>query len=195
MLKIGLTGGIGLGKTTVSNFFLKKGMAVYDADERVHYFYNCDEEIIHKIASIAPSVKENHCINREKLTDIFLKDPLLFQKIEQIIHEKIQEDRQLFYLHHEKEKNILLNIPLLYENNIDKECDKVIVVDAPFSIQKKRVLSRKNMTEEKFLNLLKKQISNEEKVKKADYVINTSQSLKEVEIQVNLIMKDFLCAK
>lgn len=173
-VKVGITGSIGMGKTTVSLEVTKQNYPVWQADEVVHTLYKKGNQGYKIIQDFIPEVAIGPCINRELLSKVLLKEPSLINKIEAALKPIITEKRRVFLQQNRNKKFVFLDIPLLFETNSDDWLDCVIVVTAPFSVQKKRVLSRENMTEEKFLFLLSRQISNEEKIIKADFVINTN---------------------
>ncbi len=173
---IGITGSIGMGKSTVSSQFTKFGAIVHDADKSVHKIYQ-SKETIDLFKNIFPSSIVDGKINREALSKLVLQDKANLKKIENIIHPLVKQDRERFIklCRRNRRKLVIFDIPLLYESGADSECDIVIVVSSPLWLQKARVFRRdKSMTEEKFKAILMRQMPDYIKRRKADIVIKTS---------------------
>ena len=173
-VKVGVTGSIGMGKTTVALEISKYGYPVWNSDEVVDKIYNRGELGFNIIKKIIPDAAVGLCVDRDILSQKLLKFPDLIKKIEAEIHPIVNERQKCFLLEHSNKNLVIFDIPLLFETNCEEWLDCVIVVTAPLLVQKKRVLLRKGMTDEKFSFILSRQISNTKKVKKADFVINTN---------------------
>ncbi len=182
-----------MGKSTVADFFKQAGISVFSADDAVHKLYN-SEPTVSLIAHTFPSVVKDGKIDRLKLAEIFLNDHEKLQTLEKIIHPLVQEKEKEFIevAHREGKKLVVLEIPLLFETKSEKRVDSVIVVSAPQEIQKERAMIRKNMNEEKFAFINARQMSDEEKRKRADFVIDTGKDLENTREQVFYLIKNLL---
>ena len=193
MLKIGLTGSIGMGKTATGKFFSELGLPLYDADAAVHKLYGAGQKGSEKIKEKFPnSINPDGSVNRESLSTEVLGDPEKIKSLENIIHPLVGEDRKVFFDENAKAKAVVLDIPLLFETGGEKFVDYIVVVDAPREIQEERVLSRPNMTKEKFEKIITQQIPNHEKKKKADFIVDTSISIEDARNQVANIVKKII---
>lgn len=191
MLKVGLTGGIGTGKSTIAGFFKNAGIKVFDADEAVHRLYKKDNQGNFELNKIFNNINDlNGDIDRKQLSKLIIENSENLTIIEKIIHPLVQKARLEFIKANENEKLILIDIPLLFETHQEKEFDKIILAHCEPETQKKRVMARQNMTLEKFNNIIAKQIPNKDKIKLADYVINTEIPLESVESTVKNIIKE-----
>ena len=173
-VKVGVTGSIGMGKTTVALEISKYNYPVWNSDKAVHNLYNRGELGYNIVKKLIPDAAVGFCVDRDILSQKLLKFPDLMKKIEDEIHPIVNESQKYFLLEHSNKKLVIFDIPLLFETNCEDWLDCVIVVTAPLSLQKKRVLLRRGMTEKKLSFILSRQISNTKKVKKADFVINTN---------------------
>ena len=190
MIKIGLTGSIGMGKTETGKIFSEFGFPVYNADDAVHKLYGPGQKGSEKIKEIFPnSINPDGSVNREILSAEVLGDVDKIRALESIIHPLVGEDREIFFKKNSDSPAIILDIPLLFETGGEKFVDLVIVVDAPQDIQEERVLSRPNMTKEKFEKIIAEQIPNDVKKKKADFIVDTSISIEDARIQVENIIR------
>lgn len=190
MIKIGLTGSIGMGKTETGKIFSELGFPVYNADDAVHKLYGPGQKGSEKIKEIFPdSINPDGSVNREILSAEVLGDVDKIRALESIIHPLVGEDREIFFKKNSDSPAIILDIPLLFETGGEKFVDLVIVVDAPQDIQEERVLSRPNMTKEKFEKIIAEQIPNDVKKKKADFIVDTSISIEDARIQVENIIR------
>lgn len=191
MIILGLTGSIGMGKTTTAAMFKKHGIAVYSADESVHELYQ-QEHVIALIAKVFPDAVVDGEISRQKLSTHVLGNLDKMQKLEAIVHPLVRQKEQEFIKLHKRQhdKLVVLDIPLLFETHGENRVDKIIVVTAPFDIQKQRVLSRAGMNEEKFSAILKQQMSDNEKRARADFIIDTGKGLLETEQAVQDFIKN-----
>ena len=193
MLKIGLTGSIGMGKTATGKIFSELGLPLYDADAAVHKLYGAGQKGSEKIKEKFPnSINPDGSVNRKSLSTEVLGDPEKIKSLENIIHPLVGEDRKVFFDENAKAKAVVLDIPLLFETGGEKFVDYIVVVDAPREIQEERVLSRPNMTKEKFEKIITQQIPNHEKKKKADFIVDTSISIEEARNQVTSIVKKII---
>jgi dephospho-CoA kinase len=186
---LGLTGSIGMGKTTTAEMFRDAGVAVWDADAAVHELYTSHSETIEKIAEIAPVAVSGDGVSRDILRNLLHADKTLFPKIEEIVHPAIRMHRDAF-LKQCRElglKLAVVDIPLLYEINAQEWLDGVLVVTVDEDIQHKRVMARKGMTKEVFEMILSKQTPDAEKRERADVIIET-KSLEHVKDEVQKLI-------
>lgn len=190
---IGLTGSIAMGKSTVADFFKQAGIPVFSADDAVHQLYK-SEPAVSLIARVFPSVVEDGEVNRLKLSEILINDHEKLQSLEKIIHPLVQKKEKEFIerAHQQGKKLVVLEIPLLFETNGEKRVDSIVVVSAPRAIQKERAMIRQNMNEEKFAFINTRQMSDKEKRKRADFVIDTGKDLENTREQVFYVIKNLL---
>ena len=188
-LRIGLTGSIGMGKSTTAQLFRDEGIAVFDSDAIVHELYQ--GAAVEPIAQSFPQVLENGVINRAKLADIVLKNPQALKQVEEIVHPLVWSERDKFFkANQETGANLVVyDIPLLFEKGVDSSVDVIVVVSATSETQKARVLARPGMTVEKFEALNSKQMSDLEKRARADFIIDTSLGLESARQQVHEILE------
>jgi dephospho-CoA kinase len=188
-LRIGLTGSIGMGKSTTAQLFRDEGIAVFDSDAIVHELYQ--GAAVEPIAQSFPQVLENGVINRAKLADIVLKNPQALKQVEEIVHPLVWSERDKFFkANQETGANLVVyDIPLLFEKGVDSSVDVIVVVSATSETQKARVLARPGMTVEKFEALKSKQMSDLEKRARADFIIDTSLGLESARQQVHEILE------
>lgn len=172
MFKLGLTGSIGMGKSTTALMFAAQGCAVWDADDAVHRLYAKGGAAVGPIERDFPSVVEHGAVSRDRLRQLIAKDRDVLSRIEAIVHPLVAQDRQEF-LQTAKADIAVLDIPLLFETGGDRQMDAVACVTAPPEIQKARVLARPGMTEAQFAAILAKQMPDDEKRAKSDYIIET----------------------
>ena len=184
VIKIGITGSIGMGKSTVSSIFKNNNIKVWDADFEVHNLYKKGKEGYNSIISIYPELKDKVEINRIKVSNLLREKKIDLKLIEEIIHPLLIRSREEFIKKNKKDKLLIFDIPLLYETKAYIWLDYVINVFCSKKNQIKRLKQRENFDIKKINYLISKQISVNQKNKKADYVINTDQDLKQVERQV-----------
>jgi dephospho-CoA kinase len=191
MVVIGLTGSIGMGKSTISQMFADEGVPIWDADSAVHRLYKTDEDLKSKIKTLFDNVLTDNEIDREKLSKILAKDKTGFEKLNAIVHPAVAKDRQAFILKHQRDgaDMVLCDIPLLFESKGEEQVDFIIVVSASAAIQRQRVLARPHMTEAKLDLILSRQMPDQIKRERADFVIDTSQSLDACRHRVSEIIK------
>ena len=184
MIKVGLTGSIGMGKSTVADMFKSFGYPVFDADKAVHDLYESGGAGINIIKSFYPAAVVNSAVNRDKLRSYIIENPDKIRELEGLIHPLVKKLRDDFLKINQNKELIVFDIPLLFETGLNKTMDITVVVSAPYHVQHKRVMSREGMTERIFSELLAKQISDDEKKTMADIVIKTDESLNMTKIKV-----------
>ena len=172
MFLLGLTGSIGMGKSTTAAMFAEEGCAVWDADAAVHRLYAAGGDAVPAFQELFPEAIVDGAVSRPKLKDIIAADPSALKQIEQIVHPLVGQDRATF-LSKASADIIVLDIPLLFETGGDARMDAVAVVIVSPEIQQDRVLARGSMTQEQFETIRDKQMPATEKAARADYVITT----------------------
>lgn len=185
MIILGLTGSIGMGKTTTAGFFEEAGVPVYNADRAVHELYE-SKPVIENLSRIFPDCLTDGRIDRSKLSKTIVKDPSKLAILEKFIHPLVRKKEKDFVKMHRDRGDplVVLDIPLLFETGPDGRVDKIAVVSAPLEVQRQRVLARSGWDDEKLNRILSRQISDEEKRKRADFVIDTGKSLDDAREQV-----------
>ncbi len=193
MIVLGLTGSIGMGKSTTAKFFKQKGIPVYDADETVHQLYQ-DESVIKRITAIFDDCLTDNHIDRAKISRQIVQEPAKLVSLEKIIHPLVREKENAFVATHREngDKLVVLDIPLLFETGGLERVNKIAVVSAPLEIQRQRVLQRDGWTEEKFQAVLARQIPDNEKRMRADFIIDTSKGLEYAENEVDNIISHLM---
>lgn len=194
MIILGLTGSIGMGKTTTAKMFADCGAHIFNADAAVHSLYSKGGAAIPILRAGLPGTIIGGAVDRQKLSAELSKDPLLLGVLESFIHPLVAQMRQdAIKIAMEAGAKIFVDdVPLLYETGGETRVDKVVVVSAPYDIQRKRVLARPNMSAEKFEYILSRQIPDAEKRARADYVVNSGEGLDAARKQVEKIIKDLL---
>lgn len=172
MIRLGLTGSIGMGKSTTAGLFRKAGCAVWDADEAVHRLYSVGGAAVEPLQRVFPEAVQNSEVSRVDLRDIIARDPAALKRIEAIVHPLVAQDRAAF-ADRVTEDIVVFDIPLLFENKLEGEFDKVVCVTVDAATQRKRVLARGQMREDDFETILSHQMPDTEKQRKADYIIHT----------------------
>ena len=186
MLVLGLTGSIGMGKSTTATLFQAEGVPVYDSDAAVHALYASGGAAVAPVEAAFPGVVVNGAIDRAKLSAQVGGDSEALAKLERIVHPLVGAHRIGFFEKAQAEGHeiVVLDVPLLFETGGEKKVDKVVVVSAPGDVQRQRVLARPDMTPEKFEAILARQTPDAEKRARADFVIDTSQGLDRARDQV-----------
>lgn len=169
---LGLTGSIGMGKSTTAKIFAEEGCDVYDADAAVHRLYSVGGAAVEPMRAVFPDAIQDGAVSRDKLKDAIAADPAALKRIEQIVHPLLGADRAEF-LARATSDILVFDIPLLFETGGDARMDAVACVDIAPDIQRQRVLERGTMTEAQFETILAKQMPNSEKVARSDFVIVT----------------------
>jgi len=189
MIVIGLTGSIGMGKTTTAKLFAAEGIPVLDSDAVVHDLYSA--EAVPMIEATFPGTTISGTVDRLELGNILRENPANFSKLEAIVHPLVRE-RQEAFLRKAREENqnfAVLDIPLLFETGAETRVDKVVVVSCAPEIQRQRVLSRPGMTEEKFEMILARQMPDAEKRRRADFIIDSGNGVEAARDQVREILQ------
>lgn len=191
MIIAGLTGSIGMGKSTTAQLFKERGAAVFDADAAVHELYAKDGAAVPILRAGLPETVIDGAVDRQILSEKLRKDPLLLGVLESFIHPLVAQMREAaIEAARAAGKTVFINdMPVLFETGGETEVDIVIVVSAPADIQRQRVLSRSGMSAEKFAFILSKQMPDAEKRKRADYIVDSSQGLDLAREQVQTIMQ------
>lgn len=188
MLLIGLTGSIGMGKSTAAERFRFNGVPVVDADALVHDLYQ--GAAVAPIEAAFPGVTVDGRVDRQKLSTLLLAKPAGFKMLEGIVHPLVRaaERRALAEAEAGGAEMAVLEIPLLFETGGDANVDVTVVVSAPADIQRKRVLQRPGMTDEKLDAILKRQLADPEKRRRADFVVDTSGDIASTQAQIDAIV-------
>ena len=188
MIRIALTGSIGMGKSAVATMFARAGVPVFDADAEVRRLQARGGALVDAIAQRFPGSVRDGAVDREALSALVLGKPRELAALEAIVHPAVHQARTRFILDHGDAPALLFEIPLLFETGGEGAFDKVIVVSAPLDAQRERVLSRPGMTPAKLGAMLARQLPDEDKRKRADFVIETGGSLGGTERQVDHIL-------
>jgi dephospho-CoA kinase len=188
MFIIGLTGSVGMGKSTTAGLFAEQGVPVHDADAVVHRLY--EGEAAAAIEAAFPGATTSGKVDRGRLAALVLDDPSALKRLEAIVHPLVQaaEQELLAQAQARGERVAVLDIPLLFETGGDRRVDAVVVASAPKEIQQARVLARPGMTWEKLEAILRKQMPDEEKRRRADFVVDTSRGIDDARAQVRAIL-------
>lgn len=186
---LGLTGGIGMGKTTTAAMFAARGVPVWDADAAVHRLYAAGGAAVAPVAQVFPSALTEAGIDRGILKAVLANDPAQLAQLESIVHPLVAADRAAFIAAHPDAPVILLDIPLLFETGAEDAMDAVAVVSAPPEVQRARVLARPGMTDATLDLILSRQMPDAEKRARATWVVPTG-SLPEAEAAVETILAE-----
>lgn len=189
MIILGLTGSIGMGKTTTARLFMDEGVPVHDADAAVHRLYAGEAAPL--VEELFPGTVEHGVVNREKLAQRVVGNPEAMKKLETVIHPLVRADCERFLEEHRQKGTpiVVLDIPLLFETGGRERVNKVVVVSAPADVQKERVLARPGMTEEKLEAIRARQMPDEEKRQRADFVIETGYGIEPARQAVREILR------
>jgi dephospho-CoA kinase len=190
MIVLGLTGSIGMGKSTTANLFAEAGVPVYDADAAVHRLY--EGEAVAAIEAAFPGTTAGGKVDRNKLSARVVHDPVAMQRLEEIVHPMLGASRQKFL--HDAEASgapvAVVDVPLLFETGGEKRVDAVVVVTTSPEVQRMRILARPNMTEEKLGAILARQMPDAEKRRRAHFVVDTSHGLDPVRARIRDILAE-----
>ncbi|HEX2764578.1 MAG TPA: dephospho-CoA kinase [Allosphingosinicella sp.] len=188
MIKLGLTGSIGMGKSTVAQMFADEGVPVFDADSAVHRLQGPEGALVAEIEAHFPGTTGPGGVDRGALSERVLGEPQALRRLETLVHPAVARERQAFLRAHSGVRVVLLDIPLLFETGGEGQVDRIAVVSAPEDVQRERVLARPGMTAEKLANILARQMPDAEKRARADFVIPTGGSLEETRRAVRRIL-------
>jgi dephospho-CoA kinase len=189
MIILGLTGSIGMGKSTTAKLFAEAGVPVYDADAAVHKLY--EGEAAPAIEAAFPGTTVNGKVDRARLSAKVVHDPAAMKQLEQIVHPMLGASRQKFFENAERSGApvVVVDVPLLYETGGEKRVDAVVVVTTTPEIQRERILARGTMTNEALDSILARQLPDAEKRKRADFVVDTSHGLDPVRARLRDILE------
>ena len=196
MIIVGLTGSIGMGKSTTSAMFQAEGVPVYDADAAVHALYAKGGAAVEPVEAAFPGVVVDDAIDRAKLSAHVVGNPEALKRLETIVHPLVGESRKVFF-QAAADANaplVILDIPLLFETGGERNVAAVIVVSAPEAVQRERVMARPDMTAEKLDAILARQLPDAEKRARADIVIDTSKGLDSAREQVRAAIAKLLAS-
>ncbi|MER8633723.1 dephospho-CoA kinase [Mesorhizobium opportunistum] len=190
MIVLGLTGSIGMGKSTTARMFAEAGVPVHDSDEAVHRLYAGKAAPL--VEAAFPGTTAAGVVDRARLGARVLGDAAALKKLEAIIHPLVRADADAFLATHRTagESIAVLDIPLLFETGGRNRVDKVVVVTAPAEVQRQRVLARPGMTEEKLTAILAKQVPDAEKRRLADFIIDTGEGMDAARAEVDAIIAE-----
>ncbi|MGE5566653.1 MAG: dephospho-CoA kinase [Parcubacteria group bacterium] len=190
MIVVGLTGSIGMGKSTTAAMFRDEGVPVYDADAAVHEIYAPGGAAVAPIEAAFPGTTGPNGVDRAKLSARVVGHPEELKRLESIVHPLIAESRARFFADAQAKGAdiVVLDIPLLFETGGEKAMNAVVVVSAPAEVQRSRVLGREGMDEAKLDAILARQMKNEEKCARAHFVVDTGQGLDHARAQVRDIL-------
>jgi dephospho-CoA kinase len=188
MIVLGLTGSIGMGKSTTAKLFAEAGVPVYDADAAVHRLY--EGEAAPAIEAAFPGTTEDGKVDRVRLSARVVHDPSAMKKLEGIVHPMLGASRQAFLQEAERSGApvAVIDIPLLFETGGEKRVDAVVVVTTTPELQRERILARPNMSEEKLQAILARQVPDAEKRRRAHFVVDTSHGLDPVRARIRDIL-------
>jgi len=190
MIILGLTGSIGMGKSTTAKLFAEAGVPVYDADATVHMIY--EGEAAPAIEAAFPGTTANGKVDRAKLSAQVVHDAAAMKRLEQIVHPMLRAYHQKFLEEAERSGApvAVVDVPLLFETGGEKRVDAVVVVTTSPEVQRQRILSRDNMTGEKLDAILARQLPDAEKRKRADFIVDTSHGLDPVRARIRDILSE-----
>ncbi|MBO9621930.1 MAG: dephospho-CoA kinase [Sphingomonas sp.] len=188
MIKLGLTGSIGMGKSTVARMFADEGVPVFDADAVVHQLQGPGGALVAAIEAQFPETTGAEGVNRTALREALYGNPEAFARLEALIHPAVARAREAFLDAHSEASLVVLDVPLLFEAGGWQNVDKIAVVSAPADVQRARVLDRPGMTESRFAEILARQLPDAEKRARADFVIATGGRLEETRDQVRRVI-------
>ena len=190
MIVLGLTGSIGMGKSTTAKLFAEAGAPVYDADATVHLVY--EGEAVAAIEAAFPGSTANGSVDRARLSALVVHDPAAIRRLEQIVHPMLRTYHQKFLEDAERSGApvAVVDVPLLFETGGESRVDAVVVVTTTPEIQRQRILARDNMTGEKLDAILARQMPDAEKRRRADFVVDTSHGLDPVRSRIRDILEE-----
>lgn len=189
---LGLTGSIGMGKSTVADMFERRGVAVFDADAEVRRLQGSDGALVDEIERAFPGTTGSDGVDRAKLGAAVFGDPAALGRLEGIVHPAVRAARERFLREHASAPLVVFDIPLLFEKGGVDDVDAIVVVTAPPEVQRARVLARPGMSMERFEQVLALQLPDAEKRKHADHLIDTGTSLAQTEVAVAALVDKLL---
>ncbi len=192
MMIIGLTGSIGMGKSTVAGMFRKLGVPVFDADAEVRRVQGPGGRALAAIEAAFPGSTHAGGLNREKLGAAVFGDREALRRLEMILHPLVADAQSGFLGANRRKAVVVLDVPLLFEKGGWQRCDLSVVVSAPFRVQRARVLARPGMTPEKFASIIKAQMPDAEKRRRADVVIETGRGRRHTWLAVQRLVKSLV---
>ncbi|MEA3036154.1 MAG: dephospho-CoA kinase [Sphingomonadales bacterium] len=188
MIRLGLTGSIGMGKSTAARLFAEEGVPVFDADAAVHRLQGPEGALVVEIERQFPGTTGPKGVIRGALAEPVLGEPEALRQLEALVHPAVAREREAFLAAHSEARVVVLDIPLLFEASGWSEVDKIVVVSAPADVQRARVLGRPGMTEEKLERILARQMPDAEKRARADFVVSTAGPIEETRRAVRRIL-------
>ncbi len=196
MIVLGLTGSIGMGKSTTAQMFARQGAAVYDADAAVHRLYRPGGAAVEPVGALFPEAVRDGAVDRAALGAIVQRDPAALAALEGVVHPLARAEEQRFRVNARASgrRVAVLDIPLLLETGGERRVDAVVVVSAPAVIQRDRVLARPGMTEERFEMILGRQMADAEKRRRAHFIVGTGRGLAAAERDVADLLRALAAA-
>jgi len=188
MIMLGLTGSIGMGKSTVAAMFADEGVPVFDADAVVHRLQGKGGRLVPEIEALFPGTTGADGVDRARLRNAVLGDSAAWKRLEALVHPAVGEERATFLDEHRDAPLVVLDVPLLFETGGEARIDKVAVVSAPADIQRARVLARPGMVASRLDEILARQMPDAEKRARADFVIPTGGTLDETRAAVRAVI-------
>ncbi|MXP63240.1 dephospho-CoA kinase [Roseomonas sp. M0104] len=190
---LGLTGGIGMGKSTAANTFRRLGVPVFDADATVHRLQGRGGRAVAPIGAAFPGAVRDGMVDREALRRAVLGNPAALNRLEGIVHPLVRAEERRFLggARRAGRRLVVLDIPLLFETGAEARCDAVVVVSAPAPVQRARVLARRGMTPERLAAILARQTPDAEKRRRADFVIRTGLSRAHARRAIRRLLENF----
>ena len=188
MIRLGLTGSVGMGKSTVARMFAEEGVPVFDADAAVHRLQGPEGALVAEIEARFPGTTGPNGVDRGALAERVLGEREALQNLEALVHPAVARERDAFLAANAGAPLVVLDIPLLFEAGGSRSVDKIAVVSAPAAVQRRRVLARPGMTGEKFERIVERQLPDAEKRARADFVIETGAPLEQTRRAVRRIV-------
>ncbi len=191
MKKVGLTGSIGMGKSTTARMFAKEGIPVHDADAAVHRLYRRGGAAVRPVGDAFPGTVSAGAIDRAALRQRVVGDDAAMKRLEGLVHPLVRAEEAAFLAEAERSNApfVVFDIPLLFETGGDERMDSIVVVSAPADIQRQRVLERGTMSEEEFEQILARQVPDGEKRARAQFVVETGEGMEPARRQVREIIE------
>jgi len=190
MIRLGLTGSIGMGKSTTARLFEEEGAPVYDSDAAVHALYAAGGAAVAAVEAAFPGITgEDGGVDRARLSAKVVGDPEALKRLEAVVHPLVGAHRAAFFAELDDADVVVLDVPLLFETGGERAVDAVAVVSAPEAMQRERVLAREGMSAEKLHAILSRQTPDADKRARADFVIDTSKGLEPARRQVRSVLR------